>query len=170
MPLPKYCGMEGNEMVFCVELDKLDKIGSDRVKENLIANGADESGVVEFLDFIQSPGDNRSRLSILKNAFNIENEELNDFFDLLSSKTEELKVEFDLSLARGLTYYTGMIFEVKPTHCYKWEASVEGGDMMTLRVFSACQMFLAWGFHSGLTEFMTLWRSLNYSQRNLPKL
>ena len=111
----KHCGMEGKEMVFCVELDKLDKIGSEKVKDNLISSGAKEEKLDEFLSFIQNTDSNSSRLKILKNQFGIENEDLNEFFGLLEAQSIPLKIDFDLSLARGLTYYTGMIFEVKPT-------------------------------------------------------
>ncbi len=114
--LAKEFGMEGQEMAFCIELDKLDKIGAEKVNENLSALGADESKVSGFLQSLENSESNAYKLAGLSDQFGIENSSLKEYLDTLESlERQGMKVELDLSLARGLTYYTGMIFEVKPT-------------------------------------------------------
>lgn len=109
-----YCGLEGKEMPFCVELDKLDKIGTEKVQENLLKLGAQSDAVNKFLQFISSEMAYQEKIELLQSDFQILNEDVVEFFKLLEEH-ENLKIDLDLSLARGLTYYTGMIFEVKPT-------------------------------------------------------
>ncbi|NNE56383.1 MAG: hypothetical protein HKN32_10200 [Flavobacteriales bacterium] len=103
-------------MAFCIELDKLDKIGAEKVTENLSALGADVSKVAAFLQSLENIESNSDKLAGLSDQFGIENSSVKQYLETLESvERQSLKVELDLSLARGLTYYTGMIFEVKPT-------------------------------------------------------
>ncbi len=111
----KYCELDGKEMAFCVELDKLDKVGSEKVSAQLVRLGADASKVQQIMDFISMDIPNEEKLDKLQNQFAIKEQSIFEYFDLLKSANKNLKIDFDLSLARGLTYYTGMIFEVKPT-------------------------------------------------------
>lgn len=111
----KYCGVEGNEMAFCVELDKLDKIGKEKVTESIVGIGAEREKVDAFMRFITSDLSTEAKLEKLKTDFDIEENDLNEYFSLIKSTGKSINLDFDLSLARGLTYYTGMIFEVKPT-------------------------------------------------------
>lgn len=114
--LARAFGMEGKEMAFCVELDKLDKIGSEKVKDNLSSLGADPSKVKGFLSSLEASDSSEVKLHELESLFGIHNEDLQRFFKTLNGLQQPgLKIELDLSLARGLSYYTGMIFEVKPT-------------------------------------------------------
>jgi len=110
-----FCGLQGKEMAFCVELDKLDKVGGGKVTQQMEAMGADPTKVRQFMDFILSDMSNAEKLARLQRDFDIDEPSINEYFKLLSHTDRELKIDFDLSLARGLTYYTGMIFEVKPT-------------------------------------------------------
>lgn len=110
-----YCGLVGKEMAFCIELDKLDKVGDEKVIQQMIDIGADAVKVRQFMKFISSDITNEEKLKTLKDEFGIDNGVIADYLKLLKNTNRELKIDFDLSLARGLTYYTGMIFEVKPT-------------------------------------------------------
>ena len=113
--LAKYVDLEGNEIPFCVELDKLEKIGQEKVTENLLGLGASPEKVDSmFKTFDQSNGS--GSLKELKKLIQSNGlDEVQDFLDQLSDLGRTTKVEFDPSLARGLSYYTGIIFEVKPT-------------------------------------------------------
>ena len=111
----KHCGLEGKEILFCVELDKLEKITKEKVLKNLIGLGGEASRIQEFLDFISKSQTVSERLKSLKSLLGFNNERLEIFFEFLDNSERNIKVDFDLSLARGLSYYTGMIFEVKPT-------------------------------------------------------
>ncbi|WP_420575202.1 histidine--tRNA ligase [Ekhidna sp.] len=115
--LANYVGLEGKEVPFCAEIDKLDKIGSDKVIENVLALGGDKEKVSAVMSLLEET-DKEVLISKVK-AINPENEgvqEVIEFFESLDQfNDKDLKVELDLSLARGLSYYTGMIYEVKPT-------------------------------------------------------
>ncbi len=110
-----YCGVSGNEMAFCVELDKLDKIGREKVTENIVGIGAQADKVKDFMDFIHAELSPELKLARLGVDFGIVEPDLDKYFELIKATGKRLNLDFDLSLARGLTYYTGMIFEVKPT-------------------------------------------------------
>jgi histidyl-tRNA synthetase len=114
--LAKQAGMEGREMAFCVEIDKLDKIGRESVMANLQGIGASNlEAVMDFLTAQDSPENVLKKLSD-RLGDNQAIAEMAEYFSTLQSLPgRSWNISFDLSLARGLTYYTGMIFEVKPT-------------------------------------------------------
>lgn len=111
----KFCGLDGKEMAFCIELDKLDKMGIKKVTQQMGDMGADTGKVQQFMNFISSDISNEEKLNRLHDDFGIEENSITEYFKFINNTDKELKIDFDLSLARGLTYYTGMIFEVKPT-------------------------------------------------------
>ncbi len=105
-----------------VAIDKLDKIGFDGVKKELIEKGFSESDIKKLEPIINSSGSNEEGLSIavLKNLLAkseiglkgiAELEEVFSYFN--SFKIKKAKLILDITLARGLNYYTGAIFEVK---------------------------------------------------------
>jgi histidyl-tRNA synthetase len=102
-----------------VAIDKLDKIGIDKVKEELIASGLSDADVKKVVPIIELKGANEEKLEKITELFdNNESsvagkEEISAVFNYLKSFKLRNEVEFDLSLARGLSYYTGCIFEVK---------------------------------------------------------
>ncbi|MBC6399636.1 MAG: histidine--tRNA ligase [Ekhidna sp.] len=110
-------GLKDQTISFCTEIDKIDKIGEDRVAENLKALGANISQINEVLSLFKE----NDKGIVLERLLNIGvNKEvisnINSYFEALAmSFDKKIKVELDLSLARGLSYYTGMILEVKPT-------------------------------------------------------
>ncbi len=115
--LAAYVGLEGKEVGFCAEIDKLDKIGSDKVAENVLNMGADETRLKALMDLF-AVTDQKESIEKVKALISEDQgiKDVNDFFEQLAAfEDRNLKVELDLSLARGLSYYTGIIFEVKPT-------------------------------------------------------
>ena len=115
--LARYVGLEGNEVPFCAEVDKLDKIGAEKISKNITNLGADATKVGQVMSFFSIV--DRDELIDKIRAIDNENQgvkELESYFESLDQfKDKNLKVELDLSLARGLSYYTGLIYEVKPT-------------------------------------------------------
>lgn len=105
-----------------VAIDKLDKIGLEAVNEELISKGVDSAAVEKLRPILElsSEKNNRERLEIIT-AFIGEGsetgqkgiEEITTLLDFICKLEVTLPVELDLSLARGLNYYTGAIFEVK---------------------------------------------------------
>lgn len=107
---------------FCVILDKLDKIGQERVFEELNKIGIEATALAELNNMLNLNGSNIDKLEALKRLLqNSETglagvKELEDTFSYIEKLgLKRHKLVFDPTLARGLSYYTGIIYEVKPT-------------------------------------------------------
>ena len=103
-----------------VAIDKLDKIGIDNVNAELREKGINESAISKLQPIILFDGDNASKIEQLRFILSVSEtglkgiDELEYIFNLIE-KTHQLsaRLDLDLSLARGLSYYTGAIIEVK---------------------------------------------------------
>lgn len=102
-----------------VAIDKLDKIGLDNVRAELVERGL-TAGQIQALDPVFSlSGGADEKIAALEAMFsNVEvgrkgAEELKELFGYIAAAGMKCDVELDLTLARGLNYYTGAIFEVK---------------------------------------------------------
>lgn len=111
---------EKNKIVdITVAIDKLDKIGLEKVNEELTEKGVSQSGIDQLQPIIQLAGSNLEKLSTLRNSLNSSEIGLQGIdeleFILRKLENSELKsqLDIDLTLARGLNYYTGAIIEVK---------------------------------------------------------
>lgn len=102
-----------------VAIDKIDKIGIEAVKEELRSKGIDDKAISIIEPILTLTGTTIEKLeqirAILSNSQigNTGIDELEELFGLIESAGVNCEVELDLSLARGLNYYTGAIFEVK---------------------------------------------------------
>jgi len=102
-----------------VAIDKIDKIGIDAVKEELRSKGIDDNAIAIIEPILLLTGTTKEKLSQIRSILSqseIGNrgvDELVELFTLIESAGVLCEVELDLSLARGLNYYTGAIFEVK---------------------------------------------------------
>lgn len=102
-----------------VAIDKLDKIGKDKVKEELLANGLSADAVAKIEPLFGFAGTNNQKLDLLRNYLSTSEigmkgiEELVFVLETSSSFLNHASLELDVTLARGLNYYTGAIFEVK---------------------------------------------------------
>ena len=102
-----------------VAIDKLDKIGLDNVKSELRERGIDDEAINKLQPILELSGTNAKKLSKLSNVIGSSEtgmkgiEEMRTIFDHVERLGLGLTPELDLSLARGLNYYTGAIFEVK---------------------------------------------------------
>ncbi len=102
-----------------VAIDKLDKIGIEKVNAELLEKGLPKEAVQKIQPIILLAGTNSEKLEKLKKLLqNSETglkgiNELEQLFGYLSVAKIHSEVELDLSLARGLNYYTGAIIEVK---------------------------------------------------------
>ena len=102
-----------------VAIDKLEKIGLDNVKAELMERGLDREAVDKLQPILELSGDNAQKLNQLKEVLAVSEtgmkgiEEMETVFGYVGRLGIDLTVELDLSLARGLNYYTGAIFEVK---------------------------------------------------------
>jgi histidyl-tRNA synthetase len=113
-------GAKENENALFVAIDKLDKTGQEKVREELVAKGFIEKNLDGLFDMLNLKGSTRNKLAFLASRFDDSasgKKGLRDLQEVLNLLTyfdaSEDHVEFDVSLARGLSYYTGCIFEVK---------------------------------------------------------
>lgn len=113
-------GARGNEVSLFVAIDKLDKIGEQKVREELSAKGFGEESLNLLFEILNVRGSNVAKLQGLKARFGGDGpgargvRDLEEVFSLVQSMgSDDSNVDFDVPLARGLSYYTGCIFEVK---------------------------------------------------------
>jgi histidyl-tRNA synthetase len=109
----------GNETALYVAIDKLDKIGKDGVCKELETSGFGKSVIEHLFNILSIKGSNSEKIAALAAVFQSVSgakglSDLKEVFSLLeASGADQANLEFDISLARGLSYYTGCIFEVK---------------------------------------------------------
>ena len=102
-----------------VAIDKLDKIGLDNVNEELRNDGISEEAIAKLQPIISLSGTNDEKLNVIAEVLKDSEiglkgvEETRFILDTLKSCGLNNEIELDLTLARGLNYYTGAIFEVK---------------------------------------------------------
>lgn len=121
----------------CITLDKLDKVGFDGVKKELLAKGYDESKIDKFNSLFDAVGANEPVAAIRNLQNKIVGEPASDIdLELIKicdnlieiietvTKNVDVKINFSPTLVRGMGYYTGPIFEIKSE---KFSGSVGGG-------------------------------------------
>lgn len=102
-----------------VAIDKLDKIGLEKVNEELREKDLSEEAINKLQPVIMLSGTNREKIASLKNVLAASETglkgiaEMEFILDRIEKLTLRAELELDLTLARGLNYYTGAIFEVK---------------------------------------------------------
>ena len=102
-----------------VAIDKLEKIGLDNVKAELAERGLEQEAIDKLQPILELSGTNAEKLSKLRDVSGCSEtgckgiDEMSEIFGYVEQLGIKLPIELDLSLARGLNYYTGAIFEVK---------------------------------------------------------
>ena len=102
-----------------VAIDKMDKIGLEKVNEEIASKGISEEAIAKLQPILKLSGSNAEKLEQLKVVLAPSEVglkgvmELETIFGLCEAMKVETKIDLDLTLARGLNYYTGAIFEVK---------------------------------------------------------
>ena len=100
-----------------VAIDKIDKIGIENVNEELRAKGISDDAISMLQPLLQLNGSNSDKIATLKSLLATSEigmkgiEEMSYIFDTISRLEMKANVEIDVSLARGLNYYTGTILE-----------------------------------------------------------
>lgn len=113
-----------------VAIDKLDKIGLEKVNEELASKGVSKDAIDKLQSIIQLKGSSHEKLSVLKEFLSESQtgikgiEELEYILNFIKDIDLESSLELDVTLARGLNYYTGIIFEVI---CDGFKGSICGG-------------------------------------------
>jgi histidyl-tRNA synthetase len=118
---------------FTVALDKLDKIGEEKVKEEMLLKGISEAGISKLQPLFSLSGTFKSQIETLKSILDTSEEGKSGIEELnfINNAITELglqtaNLQLDVTLARGLNYYTGAIFEVAAPKTVKI-GSIGGG-------------------------------------------
>lgn len=114
--LAELCGGADKMIDITIAIDKLDKIGLDKVKEELLQRGLSQDQITLIEGYLSIEGSNGEKLAKLKTLLG-NNETgrkgISELEFVLNYPTTNNKLQTDFTLARGLNYYTGTIFEVK---------------------------------------------------------
>jgi len=117
--LSEACGFPDRMVDITVAIDKIDKIGLEAVEEELLERGLDQKALEILRPAITLTGDAQTKLEAMKNILGTSEtgkkglEEVEQLLEMIQAAKVGCEVELDFSLARGLNYYTGAIFEVK---------------------------------------------------------
>lgn len=117
--LAEICGGTDKMVDITVAIDKLDKIGLEKVKEELAQRGLNEKQISTIETYLSIEGTNEEKLAKLKTLLGQNEagkkgiEEIEFVLNYQASVEDSQELIADFTLARGLNYYTGIIFEVK---------------------------------------------------------
>lgn len=116
--LAHYADCENHFQAMVIIMDKADKIGVDGVKKELANLNLNELQIERISEYLQLEGSNQDKLNFLGKIMQSEKgkkgvAELTELMDRVAEYwSDHVRVEIDLTLARGLSYYTGTIYEV----------------------------------------------------------
>ncbi len=140
-------------------IDKLDKIGEEKCRELLLESGASEAAAAEIMEFIQISGTSKEKLSALEKykgrspVFDMGLEELSAVAACLPQfGVPEENFEIDLTIARGLDYYTGTVYETTLTEHPEIGSVCSGGRYDDLAGYYTDKKLPGVGISIGLTR------------------
>lgn len=165
-----YCGLpeEKSDAIFII-LDKMDKIGKSGVYQELIDAGYDESSVERYIQLFKEEsfvGNAKSYFSSV--GINCIEEEVLEHIDQIIDTTkitsnQKFDITFDPTLVRGMSYYTGTIFEIEMVEL---ASSVAGGGRYDKMIEKFTNMSVpACGFSIGFERIITI---LKEKEHHLP--
>jgi len=143
-------------------IDKIEKIGKDKVVSELIAIGVPEEKTETIISFITISGDRKETVEKLR-ALNVENEVFRNGVDELETVTEamitfgmpEENFRIDLSIARGLDYYTGTVYETTINGHPEFGSVCSGGRYDNLTGYYTDKKLPGIGISIGLTRLFS---------------
>ena len=169
--MAKSAGFEESEYdeVFII-LDKMDKIGMDGVRDELIQSGYDAGKVEKYVGFFRMfrEAETQDAAAFIEKTCSgcIEDEAGSDIAAILSAAramiSEDITLKFDPTLVRGMSYYTGTIFEISIDN---YSFSIAGGGRYDRMVGRFCgQDAPACGFSIGFERIITILRDLGWKE------
>lgn len=157
-----------------VAIDKLDKIGKDGVIKELGEKGISKEAVVKLQPLLQSTGSNEEKIEVLKKMLG-ENEHGKNGIREINYILNEVKklpinnlwLELDITLARGLSYYTGTIFEVKANAGTFTPSILGGGRYDDLTGIFGLDGLSGVGISFGIDRIFDVMEELNVFPENI---
>ena len=166
------CGFDPNNQIqILVSLDKLDKINWAGVKHELIKTDQPLASIDKLEDLITKSLSFEDLIQVLQVDHPKLDQSQKNINSILKtfSDTQDFKVKFNLSLVRGMGYYTGLIFEIRTTD---QESSIAGGgryDKLIANILSKHENILAVGFSIGLERLLHILEQKHTLQLNSDK-
>jgi histidyl-tRNA synthetase len=126
--LAELCGGADKMIDITIAIDKLDKIGLDKVKEELQVRGLSNEQIVTIESYLNITGSNEEKLAQIKSLIGLSEigKQGIEEVEFVFQQTKNTNLSIDFTLARGLNYYTGIIFEAKAPEEVKM-GSIGGG-------------------------------------------
>lgn len=144
-------------------IDKIEKIGEDEVKKELLELGLNDDQVRNSINFIKIGGSNQEKINVLKNL-NIDDEVFKKGIEEIESVINDLRArrmtsqnyEIDLTIARGLDYYTGTVYETILKDYPNLGSVCSGGRYDNLAEYYTDKKLPGVGISIGLTRLFYL--------------
>ena len=143
-------------------IDKIDKIGREAVQEELVSLGLDENRISKILSFLTITGTNADKIAALKGlgidceTFQVGLQELETVIESLRSfQVDENYFQIDLTIARGLDYYTGTVYETILDEYPKLGSICSGGRYENLADYYTEEHLPGVGISIGLTRLFS---------------
>jgi histidyl-tRNA synthetase len=170
-------GAQDKLIDFTVALDKLDKIGQEKVEQEMLAKGISEEAIQKLSPLFSFNGTNQENLDALANLLTTSEEGTKGVEELrfLINSIEKLGLQsanltLDVTLARGLNYYTGAIFEVGAPATVKIGSIGGGGRYDDLTGIFGMKNMSGVGISFGLDRIYLVLEELNlFKEVSLPK-
>ncbi len=163
-----FVGAHGKETEFCVAIDKLDKIGRAKVEEELLNDGFSQDSVNKLDPIFKISGTNDEKIAHLEKIINnLESgtkaiNDIREFFEYLNDFDLSIhNVELDLTLARGLSYYTGVILEVRANNSTITSSITGGGRYDDLTGVFGLEGVSGVGFSFGVDRIFDVMEDLD---------
>lgn len=170
-------GAQDKLIDFTVALDKLDKIGQEKVEQEMLGKGISEEAIKKLSPLFSFNGTNQENLAALANLLSTSQEGTKGVEELrfLIESVEKLGLQsanltLDVTLARGLNYYTGAIFEVAAPETVKMGSIGGGGRYDDLTGIFGLKNVSGVGVSFGLDRIYLVLEELNlFKEVALPK-
>ena len=172
--IAKLIGVESKLIEFTVVLDKLDKIGQQGVIDELIAKGFSSDAIDRLNPILELDGSFDSQLKTITQILNEIDvaqdglEELSFINEYFKANTlKKVKVDLDVTLARGLNYYTGLILEVASPTAVKMGSIGGGGRYDNLTDLFGLKNTSGFGISFGFDRIYLVLEELNLFPKTL---
>jgi len=153
---------------FTVALDKLDKIGEEGVKKEMLEKGISESAIENIKPIFNFTGDFSKKINLLKSL--LSNSEIGqkgiEELEFIQKALDQMplqtaRLDLDVTLARGLNYYTGAIFEISAPEEVKMGSIGGGGRYDDLTGIFGLKNMSGVGISFGLDRIYLVLEELN---------
>ena len=167
--LAEICGGAEKMMDITIAIDKLDKIGIEKVKEELSARGLANEQVNIIENYLKIDGSNEEKLAAIELLFKNNETAKKGIEELvyIFTNTKDINLVIDFTLARGLNYYTGIIFEAKAPATVKMGSIGGGGRYDDLTSLFGVADIAGVGISFGVDRIYDVIEELNLFPQNL---